>query len=265
MGTILNLFSVLLRKLTPAEVDANFTNLRTTADAAAVAVAAKCPVAGPGSSQAFATGPLTVTGDVTADSFKNNAADPYPNIGATTLRTVAVGAVAVHALESYHTTPNTQIRARSAGGTPASPTATPLGATLYGIYCMGWNGTAAWTSGAYMRFFASELWSPTTKGTTFDITTTVMGTNAVSTRLRSDTSGNLILNGDGIGNVLIGPATDDGANRLQVAGPIRFQPAAAATPPNNGDLVFEATSNTALKIKFKGSDGAVRSATLTLA
>lgn len=44
-----------------------------------------------------------------------------------------------------------------------------------------------------------------------------------------------------------------------------LKPAATSTPVNIGDLTFEATSNTSLKIKFKGSDGVVRSATLAMA
>ena len=44
-----------------------------------------------------------------------------------------------------------------------------------------------------------------------------------------------------------------------------WRPAASATPAANGDLTFEATSNTSLTVKFKGSDGTVRSAVLTLA
>lgn len=41
-------------------------------------------------------------------------------------------------------------------------------------------------------------------------------------------------------------------------------PAASVTPANNGNLIFQATSNTSLTFKFKGSDGVVRSASLTL-
>jgi hypothetical protein len=50
-----------------------------------------------------------------------------------------------------------------------------------------------------------------------------------------------------------------------VGGRLTFQPAASATPANPGDLTFELTSNSSLKIKVKGQDGVVRSATLTLA
>jgi hypothetical protein len=41
--------------------------------------------------------------------------------------------------------------------------------------------------------------------------------------------------------------------------------AASVTPANNTELMFQATSNTSLTFKYKGSDGTVRSASLTLA
>ena len=50
-----------------------------------------------------------------------------------------------------------------------------------------------------------------------------------------------------------------------IAKPITWKPAASQTPVNNGDLTFEATSNTSLTVKLKGSDGTVRSVVLTLA
>jgi hypothetical protein len=43
------------------------------------------------------------------------------------------------------------------------------------------------------------------------------------------------------------------------------QPPASITPASNGDYVVEATNNTTLTFRLKGSDGVVRSATLTLA
>ena len=45
---------------------------------------------------------------------------------------------------------------------------------------------------------------------------------------------------------------------------LTISPAASVTPANNGQLTFEATSNTTITVKYKGSDGVVRSATLTL-
>lgn len=42
-------------------------------------------------------------------------------------------------------------------------------------------------------------------------------------------------------------------------------PPATATPGNNGELVFQLTNNTTLTLKVKGSDGVVRSGSITLA
>ena len=41
-------------------------------------------------------------------------------------------------------------------------------------------------------------------------------------------------------------------------------PAATAVPAGIGDMVFQLTSDTSLVVKVRGSDGTVRSATLTL-
>lgn len=43
-----------------------------------------------------------------------------------------------------------------------------------------------------------------------------------------------------------------------------LKPAASATPANNGELEFELTNNTTLTVKVKGTDGTVRSGTITL-
>lgn len=53
--------------------------------------------------------------------------------------------------------------------------------------------------------------------------------------------------------------------RLVTASAAVIKPQASATPAVNGDMVFELTSNTTLNIKVKGSDGTVRSVSLTLA
>lgn len=45
---------------------------------------------------------------------------------------------------------------------------------------------------------------------------------------------------------------------------VTLKPPASVTPANNGDMTFELTSDTQLKVKVKGSDGTVRSTTLTL-
>lgn len=43
-----------------------------------------------------------------------------------------------------------------------------------------------------------------------------------------------------------------------------IRPASSATPSLIGHLVIEATSNTTLTIKYKGTDGTIRSVALTL-
>lgn len=50
-----------------------------------------------------------------------------------------------------------------------------------------------------------------------------------------------------------------------LAGSLTFVPASSATPGANGDLTFERTSNTSLTVKLRGTDGVVRSVSLTLA
>jgi hypothetical protein len=66
----------------------------------------------------------------------------------------------------------------------------------------------------------------------------------------------------GNGSIVFG---QNGAIRAKVnAAGFNIVPLGSATPSSNGDLAFEATSNTSVKIKLKGSDGVVREAQLTL-
>lgn len=55
---------------------------------------------------------------------------------------------------------------------------------------------------------------------------------------------------------------ESGTARIQAA---RIALSVSDVPENNGDLIFQATSNTQLTLKYKGSDGVVRSVNLTLA
>ena len=67
----------------------------------------------------------------------------------------------------------------------------------------------------------------------------------------------------GTGRVGISEAAPD--YDLHVGGDFGIAPGSSVTPISNGDVVIEATNNTTLTFKLKGSDGTVRTGTLTLA
>jgi hypothetical protein len=58
--------------------------------------------------------------------------------------------------------------------------------------------------------------------------------------------------------------TVNSTGQLKFSAPLTWRPPASITPAVNGDLTVEATSNTQLTFRLKGSDGTVRSASLTL-
>jgi len=64
------------------------------------------------------------------------------------------------------------------------------------------------------------------------------------------------------GSVGVGELLPD--YKLDVNGTFGFTPGSSVTPVDNGDVVFELTNNTTLKIKAKGSDGTIRSVSLML-
>jgi len=81
-------------------------------------------------------------------------------------------------------------------------------------------------------------------------------------RIEGDTDANLIFVDASADRVGIGESVPD--YKLDVNGAIGFTPGNSVTPVDNGDVVIEATNNTTLTLKLKGSDGTVRSTTLTL-
>jgi hypothetical protein len=74
--------------------------------------------------------------------------------------------------------------------------------------------------------------------------------------IRSTTGGIFTLTATGNG-------TGASGNLLKLTQPILL-PSSSVTLATNGDLAFEATSNTSLTIMYRGSDGTTRSASLTL-
>jgi hypothetical protein len=74
--------------------------------------------------------------------------------------------------------------------------------------------------------------------------------------LSSTTAGRFTIVAEGAG-------TGASGNILAIAAPI-LTPAASVSLGTNGDLAFEATSNTSLTVRYRGSDGVTRSAVLPL-
>lgn len=56
----------------------------------------------------------------------------------------------------------------------------------------------------------------------------------------------------------------DPADAVAWSGQQSWRPAASVTPTTNGEVVMQLTSNTSLTFKAKGSDGTVRSGSVTL-
>lgn len=79
------------------------------------------------------------------------------------------------------------------------------------------------------------------------------GAEAATITLRTIVGGSLVQ------HLVAGP---DG---VRVPRPFHVAPGASVTPANNGDVTFQLTSNTSLTFKAKGSDGVVRSGSITLA
>jgi len=87
----------------------------------------------------------------------------------------------------------------------------------------------------------------------------VIGAGSNSVVLGNDSITKTILKGN------VGVGTTSPNYKCHIVGTFGFNPGSSVTPANNGDVVIELTSNTQLTFKAKGSDGVVRSASLTLA
>jgi len=126
------------------------------------------------------------------------------------------------------------------------------GATKYRV----WRGTS---SGGENQYYETTSTSISDNGSlTFNSATPPTYTTAYINKITA--SGNSWFLG---GNVGIGKVTPN--YKCHISGTLGFNPGTSVTPANNGDVVIEATNNTTLTFKLKGSDGTVRSATLTLA
>ena len=132
------------------------------------------------------------------------------------------------------TTDGVDISAYRSRGTVASPTTVQASDALFKIFAQAHDGTSFINAGN-----AGWTASDGDGNSTFSIKTRVSDT--LADRLTIDSSGN-----------------------VKVANELIQSPGSSVTPANNGELMVEATNNTTLTFKLKGSDGTVRSGTLTL-
>ena len=115
--------------------------------------------------------------------------------------------------------------------------------------------------------------SPTTVGATDNLSRHIAYAYNGTGNVMAGSLGFTASDGNGNANfTLKSRVSDTFATRLQITsdgevhllGDTTIQVSSSHNPGNVGELVFEATNDTTLKIKVKGSDGVVRSTTLTL-
>ena len=115
--------------------------------------------------------------------------------------------------------------------------------------------------------------SPTTVGATDNLSRHIAYAYNGTGNVMAGSLGFTASDGNGNANFTLKTRVSDSfATRIQVTsdgevhllGDTTVQVSSSHNPGNVGEMVFEATNNTTLKVKVKGSDGVVRSATLTL-
>lgn len=109
---------------------------------------------------------------------------------------------------SYGAALGTALVGAAAGGTSASPTATPSGRSFFNLKGYGYTGSA-WAQGGIIVIASSELWSGTAQGTNISFYTTPNATTALTNSAVLNASGGLSIGG---------ALTDPGAGGLFVNG-----------------------------------------------
>jgi hypothetical protein len=179
---------------------------------------------------------------------------PIEQVVGITVRNIAeAGNNAVHQIESYGTknVQFSQLIFRTAGGLWENPTQTLSGSTLGVISGVGFHNAGLFgVQGGQVYFKATEDYTATAQGQMIGVVTTPNGTTSPITTALFTQSGGLAIGSQ--------TGTDPGP------GGLALHPGSSITPTANGDLIIQATSNTSLTFKYKGSDGVVRSGSIAL-
>jgi len=124
---------------------------------------------------------------------------------------------------------------------------------------LGWTGSA-WRTGAQILVQTQQLWSGVANGTAIVFQVIANGATSLVDRLQLTSDALLPAQTDNV--VSLGGNTTRWLKGW--FGNLSVFPAASVTPANNGEVTFQLTSNTELAFKVKGSDGVVRTGTITL-
>ena len=148
--------------------------------------------------------------------------------------------------QSNDTADGTDVTGYRSRGTQASPSALQNGDAVFKLFAQAHNGSSYIAAGN-MGWVAADG----SANSSFSLKTRSGG--SVADRLAINSSGDTTLSGALTVN-----------NDLEVGGNLIQTPGSDVTPSSNGDLVVEATSDTTITFKLKGSDGTVRTGTVTL-
>lgn len=146
---------------------------------------------------------------------------------------------------------------RRADGAPGAPSAVVSGGVLAQLIGRGYGADAylAQSSGS-IAIVASQTFTNSAAGAQINFNTIPNNSVTAVNRWVMGNDGHFVPGATAVYDV--------GSTARSIRD-IYLHPSASLTPTNNGDLVIQATSDTSLTFKYKGSDGVVRSASLTLA
>lgn len=144
---------------------------------------------------------------------------------------------------------------KSEGGS-ANSSAANLGVLRW----LGWSGSA-WRAAAQMLVQTQEAWGAAAAGSTIVWQVIANGATTLVSRLQLTATALLPAQTDDVMDL----GAEDARWKKGWLGNVSLFPGNSVTPTINGEVTFQLTDNTTLKVVVKGSDGTVRTGTITLA